>query len=219
MTGKVLCAGIIVADHVCNPISHLPAAGELVTTDRMLLTIGGCLCLAWVLAQLAGRIDGGPYAYARAVAGDSAAFAVMWSYWISIWTAVPALAIAAISYLSRIVPALGAPVVAPTVAVAAVWALTLVNMGGARAAGAVQLRTTVLKGLPLCLVFHFQEIDHHRPTHIAQAQLTGDLLPGIHIDRQLAAFVRAAVHINRGKGCRFLNDDDAAFAQHGIRLE
>jgi sugar/nucleoside kinase (ribokinase family) len=39
---EVLCAGIIVADHVCAPISHLPAAGELVMTERMLLTIGGC---------------------------------------------------------------------------------------------------------------------------------------------------------------------------------
>lgn len=39
---EVLCAGIIVADHVCSPISHLPAAGELVMAERMLLTIGGC---------------------------------------------------------------------------------------------------------------------------------------------------------------------------------
>jgi sugar/nucleoside kinase (ribokinase family) len=38
----VLCAGIIVADHVSSPISHLPAAGELVTAEQMLLTIGGC---------------------------------------------------------------------------------------------------------------------------------------------------------------------------------
>ena len=38
----VLCAGIVVADHVCSPISHLPAAGELVPAERMLLTIGGC---------------------------------------------------------------------------------------------------------------------------------------------------------------------------------
>lgn len=38
----VLSAGIIVADHVCTPIHHLPAAGELVTSDKMLLTIGGC---------------------------------------------------------------------------------------------------------------------------------------------------------------------------------
>ena len=38
----VLCAGIIVADHVSSPISHLPAEGELVLADQLLLTIGGC---------------------------------------------------------------------------------------------------------------------------------------------------------------------------------
>src|SRR3974390_3172487 len=38
----VLCAGIIVADHVSSPIAHLPAAGELVLADQLLLTIGGC---------------------------------------------------------------------------------------------------------------------------------------------------------------------------------
>jgi sugar/nucleoside kinase (ribokinase family) len=38
----VLCAGIIVADHVCSPISHVPGAGELVMSDRLILTIGGC---------------------------------------------------------------------------------------------------------------------------------------------------------------------------------
>ena len=39
---EVLCAGIVVADHICTPISHLPAAGELVLADRLLLTTGGC---------------------------------------------------------------------------------------------------------------------------------------------------------------------------------
>jgi sugar/nucleoside kinase (ribokinase family) len=38
----VLCAGIIVADHVCTPISHIPVPGELVMADRLLLTLGGC---------------------------------------------------------------------------------------------------------------------------------------------------------------------------------
>lgn len=38
----VLCVGIIVADHVCTPIDHLPKAGELVLADSMLLTSGGC---------------------------------------------------------------------------------------------------------------------------------------------------------------------------------
>src|SRR5262245_45784107 len=38
----VLCAGIIVADHVSSPIAHLPAAGELVMADQLILAIGGC---------------------------------------------------------------------------------------------------------------------------------------------------------------------------------
>ena len=38
----VLSAGIIVADYVCAPVPHIPAAGELVLTERILLTIGGC---------------------------------------------------------------------------------------------------------------------------------------------------------------------------------
>ncbi|MFN0198654.1 MAG: carbohydrate kinase family protein, partial [Planctomycetaceae bacterium] len=37
-----LCCGIIVADHVCDPIDHLPRAGELVTSPRLSLSIGGC---------------------------------------------------------------------------------------------------------------------------------------------------------------------------------
>src|SRR5881392_415891 len=59
----VLCAGIIVADHVCTPIAHVPAAGELVMADRMLLTIGGCaanaavdLAKMGVRAAIAGRV-------------------------------------------------------------------------------------------------------------------------------------------------------------------
>src|SRR6516165_3518533 len=42
MSAAVLCAGIVVADHVSSPISHLPAAGELVLADQLVLTIGGC---------------------------------------------------------------------------------------------------------------------------------------------------------------------------------
>src|SRR5207248_1175369 len=45
---------IVVADHICTPISHLPAAGELVLADRLMLTIGGCA--ANVAVDL-GRMD------------------------------------------------------------------------------------------------------------------------------------------------------------------
>src|SRR6476469_1846765 len=63
MSGSVLCAGIVVADHVSSPISHLPAAGELVLADQLLLTIGGCaanvavdLVKMGVAAAVAGRV-------------------------------------------------------------------------------------------------------------------------------------------------------------------
>jgi sugar/nucleoside kinase (ribokinase family) len=69
----VLCAGIIVADHVCTPIAHLPAAGELVLADRLLLTIGGCaanvavdLVRLGVRAAVLGRV--GDDVFGRAVA-------------------------------------------------------------------------------------------------------------------------------------------------------
>jgi sugar/nucleoside kinase (ribokinase family) len=60
---EVLCAGIVVADHVCTPIPHVPAAGELVMADRLILTIGGCAANAavdlvkmGVRAAVAGRV-------------------------------------------------------------------------------------------------------------------------------------------------------------------
>src|SRR5438552_5578354 len=68
----VLCAGIIVADHVCTPISHLPAAGELVMAEGMLFTIGGCaanaavdLAKMGVSAAVVGRV--GQDAFGRIV--------------------------------------------------------------------------------------------------------------------------------------------------------
>jgi sugar/nucleoside kinase (ribokinase family) len=62
---EVLCGGIIVADHVCAPIDHVPAAGELVMADKMLLTIGGCAANAavdlvkmGVRSAVVGRVGG-----------------------------------------------------------------------------------------------------------------------------------------------------------------
>ena len=39
---ECLSVGLLVADHLCTPISHLPGAGELVLADRLELNIGGC---------------------------------------------------------------------------------------------------------------------------------------------------------------------------------
>jgi sugar/nucleoside kinase (ribokinase family) len=42
LTIDCLSAGILVADHLCAPISHLPRSGELVISARLPLAIGGC---------------------------------------------------------------------------------------------------------------------------------------------------------------------------------
>jgi sugar/nucleoside kinase (ribokinase family) len=38
---SVVCAGLVVADHVSPPLGHLPRAGELVVVDELVLNIGG----------------------------------------------------------------------------------------------------------------------------------------------------------------------------------
>jgi sugar/nucleoside kinase (ribokinase family) len=52
-----LSVGILVADHLCDPIDHAPAAGELVLCDRLPLSIGGCASnVAIDLARLQARV-------------------------------------------------------------------------------------------------------------------------------------------------------------------
>jgi len=52
-----LSVGILVADHGCAPIDHVPAAGELVLTDHLSLSIGGCASNAAVdLARVAVKV-------------------------------------------------------------------------------------------------------------------------------------------------------------------
>jgi sugar/nucleoside kinase (ribokinase family) len=52
-----LCAGILFADCGCEPIPRLPVAGELVRTDGVRLTVGGCAANAGIdLVRLGIRV-------------------------------------------------------------------------------------------------------------------------------------------------------------------
>ena len=107
----------------------------------------GAMLLALVFARLGMRYprQGGPYAYARQAFGDGTGFAVAWSYWISNICGNAAIAIAFAGYFSALVP--GIP--APALAICALWLCTLVNLGGARGTGHVQVVLTIVKLLPL----------------------------------------------------------------------
>lgn len=120
-----------------------------------IVTIAGSLVLAWVLAALtrarpqATDITG----FVIEAFGELPAFLVAWIYWVSAWTAVVSIAIAAVSYLSSFFPAISATPMGPALTAAGlVWAMTLVNLRGVHAAGNFQVVTVVLKLVPLVAV-------------------------------------------------------------------
>lgn len=116
------------------------------------ITIVGALALAQVFAALGRRLPlaGGPYAYATAAFGPLAGFTTAWAYWVMSWVGNAAVAVAVVSALALIWPALGSTQGLPALlAVACVWIVTLINIRGVREAGLLQEATVVLKLLPL----------------------------------------------------------------------
>ena len=119
------------------------------------ISIGGVLSIAFTLSRLAQTMpqSTGAIAVAGAVLGELPGVLVGWSYWVSVWAANAAIAIAAASYVEVLVPGLqGARFGGAVLAVGFIWALTLLNLGGARLAGRFQVATTLLKLLPLVAV-------------------------------------------------------------------
>ena len=153
-TAVALVVGNMIGSGVFLLPASLAAYGGTSLVGWTISTIGSVL-LALVFARLARQhpAAGGPYAYTRRAFGDLAGFLVAWGYWISCWCTNAALAVAFVGYLDPFIPSVvRAPVPAALLAVAAIWALTIVNIVGVRAAGHVQIATTVLKMLPLVIV-------------------------------------------------------------------
>ena len=146
--GNMIGSGVFLLPASLAPFGGLSLIGWTISA-------GGSVMLALVFARLA-RLNpaaGGPYAFTRAAFGDLAGFLVGWGYWISVWCANGALAVALVGYLDPFIPSIvrHRPSAA-LLAVAFVWLLTAVNITGIRRAGRVQVVTTLLKVLPLVLV-------------------------------------------------------------------
>ncbi len=153
-----------------------------------LVTAGGAVCLAAVFARMARIMpaEGGPYAYTREAFGDFPAFLVAWGYWVSVWIGNAAIATAFTSYLTPFFPTIEqSPLVMASVALAAVWLLTALNVWGLREAAIVHAVTTVLKVLPL-IVFatvglfwldtaHFTPFNTSGQSHLSVVMITAVL--------------------------------------------
>lgn len=146
--GNMIGSGVFLLPASLAPYGGLALAGWL-------LSAAGSVLLALVFARLA-RLNpaaGGIYAYTREAFGDLAGFLVAWGYWISIWCAEAALAVACVGYLDPFIPSLvRAPASAAIIALTMVWLLTAVNIWGLQAAARVQFVTTALKILPLIVI-------------------------------------------------------------------
>lgn len=118
------------------------------------LSATGALLLAGVFAYLSRRhpIAGGPYAYARIAFGEFTGFIMAWSYWISVWCAVAAIAVAFAGSMAVIFPALALPGREAACALIVLWLGTAFNIAGVRTAGIAQLVITILKLVPLFVV-------------------------------------------------------------------
>ena len=119
------------------------------------VTIAGALVLALVFARLAHALPraGGAVGFVHTAFGHVPAFLVSWVYLVSNLTALVTLAVAAVSYLSSLLPAIGdRALMGAVIAVGLLWTMTALNLLGVRAAGAFQTVTTVIKIVPLVLV-------------------------------------------------------------------
>ncbi len=148
---------LVVGNMIGSGVFLLPASLAPYGAASLLgwaITLCGALLLALTFARLAARWPdtGGPYVYARNAFGELPGFAVAWSYWVSVWCANAAIAVAFAGSVGAMFPALTAtPLRSAGCALGALWICSAVNLMGAREAGRMQVLTTVLKLLPLLL--------------------------------------------------------------------
>jgi len=130
----------------------------------------GAILLSLVFAQLSSRQTktGGPYLYAREAFGDTVGYYVCWGYWMLSWISNPALAIAAVGYISALCGGLS-PMAHFGLEMMIVMGLTAFNLFGLKVTGQTELFVTILKIIPLLVLpfigFFFMDI-HTFTQHI-----------------------------------------------------
>ncbi len=155
--GLWMATALVVGSMIGSGVFLLPATLAPYGAASLIgwgIALCGALLLAATFARLAVHwpCTGGPYAYVRRSFGDAAGFGIAWSYWISIWSGMAAIAVAFAGSVGAIFPALTAtPMRAAACALVALWTCTIVNLAGLRQAGRLQVLVTTLKLLPLLL--------------------------------------------------------------------
>ena len=145
-----LIVGSIIGVGIFNLPASLASYGPI-SLIAMALTTIGALALAVMFASLSTRLpaDGGPYAYARVAFGNLAGFSNAWLYWITAWSGNAAIVVGWVLYVEQFVNTGQDKVFSVVLALIGLWLPAVINLGGVRAMGTVQLWTSVLKFIPL----------------------------------------------------------------------
>jgi len=148
VVGGMVGAGIFVQPAQLAPYGWTGAAVWLVA-------IPGAMLLAYVLSRLtAARPQAtGAVDIVGEALGPLPGVLVGWSYWVGIVAANAIISLTAVRYAATFFPSMTASPLATAIwASGLLWALTLLNLGGAKGAGRFQVLTTILKLLPLVAV-------------------------------------------------------------------
>jgi APA family basic amino acid/polyamine antiporter len=153
--GQWMLIALVIGNIIGSGVFVLPAALAPYGAASLLgwgISLGGALMLALVYAWLAQIIPnhGGAYAYARRAFGDRVGFLVAWSYWVCVWSANAAIAVAFAGSLGSVWPAATlTPLRSALCALSALWICTFISLAGVREAGRTAIVTTLLKLVPL----------------------------------------------------------------------
>ena len=155
--GLAACTAVVVGNMVGSGFYLSPAAVApygLLAILMWAVMGAGAICLGLTFARLArlAPATGGPYAYTRLAYGDFAGFLVAWGYWISIWASLPVIAFAFAGALINVMPQLRSRSMAVALTLCAIWAVILVNLRGAKAAGVFSSITTYSKLVPFAAI-------------------------------------------------------------------
>jgi len=175
--GLIACTALVVGNMIGSGVFLLPASLAsfgAISLFGWILTSLGAIVLALIFGRLARLTakPGGPYAFTREGFGDFAGFLIAWGYWIALWSGNAAVAVAIVGYLAFLFPAIGEnSMYGLSVALIAIWFLTMINIRGVKEAGFVQVLTTVLKVLPLLAIgllgWLWQQPDHFTPLNVS----------------------------------------------------
>jgi APA family basic amino acid/polyamine antiporter len=150
MTSAIVVGSMIGSGIFMLPVSLGPLGVNAII--GWMVSILGALAIAFALATLSQRGEGGIRAYIEPAFGPTAAFLVTWALCWSNIAAQAALAIATASAIAWLIPALGGTSSIVAVGVGCVLLLTVANLWGVRTSGGLSIITVVIKLVPLLAV-------------------------------------------------------------------